>query len=193
MDPVFTPLQHVQPLRDIRDIAPIPWWPPAPGWWLILGALILIGLALWRWRAPLSLRVPIPGITLGTWRWDAAAALRDLERRARAGQDTKTTAGELSELLRRIAMARLGRPACAGLTGRDWLAWLSTHDPDGFPWHARGQALLVAPYAPPDSVHDDLMVLIAAAKGWVSAPEPRARTWWPWSWRSASVRGDGDV
>ncbi len=171
MDPLFTPIQPLQTLRDIRDIPAIPWWPPAPGWWLLLLALVALVYAVWRWRTPLSLRIPIPGITLGTWRWDAAAALRHLKRRAREGGDAKALAGELSELLRRIAMARLGRPACAGLTGQAWLDWLSTHDPNGFPWHERGRLLLVTPYAPPGAGGDDIRTLIEAAEGWVSARE----------------------
>lgn len=192
MDPIFTPLQQAQQLRDIRDIPPIPWWPPAPGWWLVLAGLLLVGYLVWRWRVPLSLRVPIPGITLGTWRWDAAAALRDLRRKVQAGQDPKTTAGELSELLRRIAMARLGRPACAGLTGQDWLEWLAARDPHGFPWQERGKVLLVAPYAPPGALNQDLMGLIAAAEGWVRAREPKTMRWRFWRARPASG-GAGNV
>ncbi|NEV62586.1 DUF4381 domain-containing protein [Thiorhodococcus minor] len=191
MDPILSPLQQAPQLRDIRDISSIPWWPPAPGWWLILGAVLLIGYAIWRWRTPLSLRVPIPGITLGTWRWDAAAALRDLRRRAQGGQDPKATASELSELLRRIAMARLGRPACAGLTGPAWLEWLQAQDPNGFAWRERGQPLLVAPYAPPGVTAQDLMALIEAAEGWVSAREPKRRRWRRWRSRSASAPAGG--
>jgi hypothetical protein len=158
-------------LRDIHGITGVPWWPLAQGWWLLLGGLLLLGLAVWRGRWVLRLRVPIPGITLGSWRWDAAAALRDLRRRARAGQDDKQTAGELSELLRRIAMARVGRPACAGLTGQDWLAWLAAHDPQGFPWTERGRVLLAAPYAPPgQAAGRELLALIDAAYEWVSTP-----------------------
>jgi hypothetical protein len=54
----------------------------------------------------------------------------------------KPVATEFSELLRRIAMARHGRTACAGLHGEDWLAWLTEHDPKGFDWRrdARGAA-----------------------------------------------------
>lgn len=160
------------PLRDIRGIEGVPWWPLAGGWWMLLGALLVLGLLAWHWRT--VLRLPIPYLTLGSWRWDAAAALRDLRRRDRAGQDGKTTAAELSELLRRIAMARLGRGACAGLAGEDWLDWLSAQDPRGFPWRERGRILLDAPYAPPGRLGDRrLAELIEAAYAWVAAPQPR--------------------
>ena len=65
-------------LRDIRGIEGVPWWPLAPGWWMILAALVTLAFAAYHWRTILRLRVPIPGITLGTWRWDAAAQLRAL-------------------------------------------------------------------------------------------------------------------
>ena len=164
-------------LRDIRGIEGVPWWPLAPGWWLLLAALAVIAFAAYHWRTILRLRVPIPGITLGTWRWDAAAQLRALRRRAREGQEAKTTVGELSELLRRIAMARWGRDACAGLNGEDWLSWLAAKDPAGFPWEVRGQILLTAPYSPPGTRGgEDLLALIDAAYAWVSAPNPKPAT-----------------
>jgi hypothetical protein len=164
-------------LRDIRDIPPLPWWPLAPGWWLLGFALLMLALAAWHWRAPLALRMPIPGFILGSWRWAAVSALNDLRRRTRAGQDAKITAGELSEILRRIAMVRFGRAACASLTGNAWLDWLAAHDPNGFPWQDRGRVLLVAPYAP--ACHGGegfLPALIDAAQAWVTAPDPRRRS-----------------
>lgn len=138
-------------LRDIRGLDPVSGWPPALGWWLVaLGVLLLFYLA-WRYRASLRLRIPpIPVLRIGNWRWDAGRQLRDLRQRALT-QDPRRTAAELSELLRRIAMARLGREACAGLTGADWLAWLTERDPRQFDWLQRGRLLLDAPYAPPAS------------------------------------------
>lgn len=185
MDATAQSLQQIPMLRDIQDIAPIPWWPPAQGWWLIaLGVLIVI-VGAWRWRARLSLRIPIPGITLGSWRWDAAAALRDLRRRAGKGQDARQIVGELSELLRRIAMARLGRAACAGLTGTGWLDWLTRHDPNGFAWHERGRLLTDAPYAPAGALKSpasatDLLALIDAALAWVEVRDAPRRWRLPW-------------
>jgi hypothetical protein len=161
-------------LRDIQGITGVSWWPLATGWWLLLAVLVALAFAAYHWRTILRLRVPIPGITLGTWRWDAAAQLRSLRRRAREGQDPKTTVDELSELLRRIAMARWGRESCAGLTGEEWLAWLAAKDPAGFPWEVRGRLLATAPYAPPGALSErDILALIDAAYSWVSAPNPK--------------------
>jgi hypothetical protein len=154
-------------LRDIHGPDPVFWWPPAPGWWLLALGIIL---GLWLlWKLLTMLR--IPAVMELTWRWDAARRLRELRRRVRKQQDPKESAAELSELLRRIAMARLGRSACAGLTGSDWLDWLQQNDPQNFAWSEQGTLLLDLPYAPPGSASAErtqLMGLIDAAQNWVA-------------------------
>ena len=38
-------------LRDIHLPPPVSWWPLAPGWWLLLGTLLLLtAIAFWLWR-----------------------------------------------------------------------------------------------------------------------------------------------
>ena len=79
---------------------------------------------------------------------------------------TQQIAIELSELLRRIAIARLGRAHVAGLSGESWLTWLQQHDPAGFDWPRFGKPLLTLPYAPPGSSQENveqLLPLIDAA------------------------------
>ncbi|MGB5735797.1 MAG: DUF4381 domain-containing protein [Thiohalocapsa sp.] len=162
-------------LRDIDAVLGNPWWPLAPGWWLLLAALAVLALALWRFDLVWRLRVPIPLITLGSWRWDAGRELRQLRREA-TDASVKDTASELSELLRRIAMARHGRNACAGLHGADWLGWLAEHDPKGFDWRDQGRLLLAAPYAPPARTEAELnalLRLIDAAMEWVVAGQAK--------------------
>jgi hypothetical protein len=165
----------VDQLRDIQGIGGVPWWPPAVGWWVVAGAILLLLALAWRWRTLIRLRLPpLPVFNIGSWRWDAARQLRTLRGHA-VQQDIKQTAGELSELIRRIAMARRGRDACAGLTGEDWLDWLKGNDPAGFDWTAGGRLLLEAPYAPPgvQGRQEELLRLIDAAEAWVVAEEPK--------------------
>ena len=111
-------------LRDIRGLDPMPWWPVAPGWWFLLAGLLLLAFVLyfaWDWWRHRRGR---------DWRSDARQHVQALRERL-AWADARTLAGELSEVLRRIAMARLGRRSCAGLAGTRWLAWLEVNDPKG--------------------------------------------------------------
>lgn len=148
-------------LRDIRGLDPAPWWPPGPGWLLILLGLALAALLWWAWQRRRDL-------ARGIWRLDARRRLGGLERRL-SGLTAREAAGELSELLRRTAMGHYGRAACAGIIGEDWLAWLEARDPRGFPWRSEGRLLLTLPYAPPAASVGDgelLRPLVRAALAW---------------------------
>ena len=154
-------------LRDIRGLDAIPWWPMAPGWWYLIGAaVLLLLLALLREWLIYS------GIWLG-WRADARRQLRILKKSLRK-DDPREVAGKLSELLRRIAMARCGRRQAAGLTGDVWLQWLNEHDSSRFDWEKRGLILLTAPYMPPDMEvqRKELGQLISAAIRMVNVKDP---------------------
>lgn len=162
-------------LRDIHAVLGNPWWPPAPGWWLLLATLLGLGFIAWSLRGSWRLRLPIPFITLGDWRWDAGRELRRLRRPA-PGTSMKTRIAEVSELLRRVAMARHGRAACAGLSGPAWLDWLSAHDPKGFDWRTHGGLLIRAAYAPeppPGSGGAEINRLLDALEVWITVRPPR--------------------
>ena len=163
-----------QYLRDIRGLDAIGWWPPARGWWLIaLLVLIIVVSAIWVWRTK----------RFGSldWRTEAMQHLRALRRQLHR-REPKNVAGDLSELLRRIAIARGGRRACAGLAGDAWLDWLNQDDPNGFDWKRKGHVLLELPYAPPhiQARVDELRDLIDAAISWVTSSKeestPQAST-----------------
>ena len=154
-------------LRDIHGLDAVPWWPLAPGWWILAGllALLLVAIAGRHW---LLYHAPWIG-----WRGDARRQLRMLKK-ALPVEDPRDIAGRLSELLRRIAMAHSGRREAAGLTGDDWLYWLASQDNSGFDWAQRGQLLLTAPYMPPSLAvaRDELSTLITAARRWIDAAAP---------------------
>jgi hypothetical protein len=162
-------------LKDIHGLDPISWWPPAAGWWIAGGLLLLVATLLFLWIRHLIHYPP------GSWRNEARKALSDLRRR-RYQLTSKDAAGALSELLRRIAIARFGRHGQASLSGEEWLLWLQQNDPNGFNWGDRGQVLLSLPYAPDDWVVDQSEVdsLIIAAQELVAnsredAQRPRGR------------------
>ena len=154
-------------LRDIHGLDAIPWWPLATGWWYVIGFILLCALVIaasyWLMRyAP----------WLG-WRRDAHRQLRALKK-ALPREDPREVAGRLSELLRRIAMARSGRRTAAGLTGENWLHWLAERDSSNFDWERRGGVLLQAPYMPPEMAVEraEVAALIRAARRWIDATQP---------------------
>ena len=133
----------IEELRDIHGLDTISWWPPPLIiWLLILLSLLLLALLI-LWLRQLYLYPP------GSWRGEARKALRQLRVR-QFHQTAKENASELSELLRRTAMARFGREKQASLSGTEWLHWLQQVDPNGFNWSKEGEILLSLPYAPPD-------------------------------------------
>lgn len=136
-----------RPLRDIHDALGNPWWPLAPGWWLLLALVVGVVALAWHFRRVRWVLPAIPLLYIGDWRWDARRELQRLRRTPRQ-TSLKVRLAALSELLKRVAMARYGRSACAGLHGQAWLDWLSAHDPDGFDWRQHGQLIVSAPYAP---------------------------------------------
>ncbi|HWS78106.1 MAG TPA: DUF4381 domain-containing protein [Thermomonas sp.] len=101
------------PLRDVHEgIAPA-WWPPAPGWWMVFAAIVLIaGFFAWRMRRARRRR-------------EAILRLFD-ETVDRAGTPSQQVAA-MSELLRRAA--RRKHPDAGALDGEDWLRVLD----DGLP------------------------------------------------------------
>ncbi len=157
------------PLADLRDWHlpdPISWWPPAPGWWLLAG-LVVVGslLAVYWWRR---------------WHRQGAGtrtALRQLDalRIALATDgDARRFAIGVSQLLRRLALVRYPREQVAGLSGSAWLLFLdATGGAGGF---AQGAGRVLAESAYRDASFDEgfdpeqLSLLVAR---WIrSQPRP---------------------
>lgn len=129
-------------LTEPAQPAPVSMAPETAGWW-IAGAIVVIALAFGLWRGWLGWR-------RNAYRRDALAALDT------AGQD----AAAIATILRRAALAAFPRRDVAGLSGKDWIAFL--HATGRFPDKAATQ-LLRAPYAPGTDAPD----LHQAAKDWI--------------------------
>lgn len=146
--------QALSQLRDIHLPDPVGWWPLAPGWWALVGLIVLtlIGVLTARMLYRRSLRF---------------AALCELSRiRAQAdAADGQWVATELSVLLRRVALRRRGGIA-APLAGPAWAAFLR-EGPCGLD-HQIADWLAEAPYAGPGMPTPVPPArLITAAEQWI--------------------------
>ena len=113
-------------LQPIIMPAPISWWPPALGWWL-LASLVLIVPMVWFYlmyagkeQAPQPSDDPL-----------RASALAQLHALAKPydGEQAGTWLQQLNQLLKRICAVRYPEYASHTLSGREWLAFLDSRCP----------------------------------------------------------------
>lgn len=125
-------------LHDLVVPPPVSWWPPAPGWYWLMGIGLVIGFYLLlrefvRWQHNRYRRE-----ALAQWRiqW---MKLADANTRVAATAD-------LAVLLKRAALSAFPRNQVASLTGGEWMAFLDqTGQMDGFASEA-GKLLEQAAY-----------------------------------------------
>lgn len=99
------------PLRDIHLPPPVPWWPLAPGWYVLAGGVVLLAVAAWwAWRRYRGGRLARA----------ALAELTAIEQAFDATGDTAACARALSRLARRVVLAT-PVPGAAAATGDAWL------------------------------------------------------------------------
>lgn len=143
------------PLRDIHLPDPIGWWPPAPGWWmLVILMLAVIAWLFWRWRQQKHAEQGLE------------SALLELERLQRQyGTNTKELLRELSVLLRRVAISQYGRQTVSGLTGAAWVKFLD--DKAGKPLFGSKLTHLLTevPYRP--ETQAETKAVLQATREWI--------------------------
>ena len=106
------------PLRDIHAAAPLAWWPPAPGWWVL--ALLLALLLVW-----VSRQLWLRG---RAWRLKRAlkAEFSNILTACRSSRDGCLMLAESATFLRRLLVHIGGRKARAGVVGEAWAEYLSS-------------------------------------------------------------------
>lgn len=113
-------------LQPITLPAPISWWPPALGWWLL--ALLLITLfSLWLYvtRSRASTNQVISSDPLRD------SALQQLHALVKPydGVQAGPWLQQINQLLKRICATRYPDSASHTLSGREWLAFLDSRCP----------------------------------------------------------------
>ena len=144
------------PLRDIHLPDPVPWWPPAAGWWWAIGlAVLAIGAIVWtvrHWRQGRIVR-------------SARARFAAIQASYAEQPDATRLVTELSGLARRVAVTVAGRERAAALTGDAWVRLLDDLSGTAAFSSGAGRLLTEAPYQRPGTV--DTETLLCAFGAWL--------------------------
>ena len=106
------------PLQELRDVHlpdPISLWPPAPGWWMVFG-VVVTGVIVFMWMRAYRRRTKARRL--------AVAELGVVKQHYDTHHDDRWVVQQLSEIVRRYALASFPRTEVAGLVGSSWLGFL---------------------------------------------------------------------
>ena len=135
-------------LRDIHAAAPVPWWPPAPGWWVL--ALLVLVLLTWlgrrliaRYRAHQRRKQMLAWV-------DHLNANIDSQRNPQGYLST------LNRIFKLVALRAFPDQHCAALAGQDWADFLS-EKMKNTPLADSLSVLASGPYDPAPQFDPDMM------------------------------------
>lgn len=151
LDPGQDPLAT---LHDIHLPPAVPFWPLAPGWIMLAGALVVLALLAllleWRRRQTLAYR-----------------AQQDLKAIARA-TDARVVGAGAAVLVRRVLLSKDPQAPAAAYTGAAFARYLA-EGRGGVPEEI-GRFLALAPYLPPgapEAAAVDRDALVRAVRRWI--------------------------
>ena len=163
------------PLRDIHLPADVSWWPPALGWWLVIGLLLALVVIVFivRW---VKKRKQFTRIAL--------AEFNQVLANYNSHHNPQQFLQELSALMRRITISAFPEHNAAGMTGDAWLRFLDELAAQQAKKKVSikfdspiGQWLVKAPYqkriAPPQQ---DLQQLIQLCREWIQVISRHGRS-----------------
>lgn len=154
----------LQDLRDVHLPDPVPIWPPAPGWWIVLGLVVTV-LIVFLWARAYRCRTKARRL--------AMAELAAVKQHYDTYQDNQWVLQRLSEIVRRYAMAKFPRTEVAGLVGSSWLRFLDRTGRTNQFTEGVGHLLSAGPYQPESAVPAaDLLTLV---ERWIQHVSPPAR------------------
>ncbi|MFH1215169.1 MAG: DUF4381 domain-containing protein [Pseudomonadota bacterium] len=137
-------------LRPLHSPPPVSWWPPAPGWWLLAGLVLLVSfLIFFRYRGRRVRRY-------------ALAELASLDHSVLAADEYLF---RLAALLKRYALYCYPSSGVEDLTCDDWLRFLDDHGGNGAFTKGCGQVIGNDLFRP--VTHADPVALKELARQWI--------------------------
>lgn len=156
------------PLRDIHLPGEIPWWPPAPGWWILASLIITAMVGGWLlYQRHRQFKLSATRL--------ARVELQAIISQYESAKDPVELLRELSVLLRRLSISLFPRTEVASLTGLAWLEFLDHQTPHKHFTSASGRLLTEAPYRR-EVTADEAELVLKFSQDWIStvaAGKPR--------------------
>jgi hypothetical protein len=146
------------PLKDIHLPDVSLWWPPAPGWWVILISVILIFVFMPKFLRWLR------------WKPVKKLSLRELDRiriELDNGVDDQKVAQQISTLLRRTVISYRGRAVAASTTGESWMKQLKQLSGEECFTPEQDEWLRIGQYQP--SVRCEMQAMLQSCENWIKA------------------------
>jgi len=139
------PLAQLQPLREPDAIG---WWPPAPGWWLLAVAILLLLTLLTVWLLKRYRR--------NRYRKLALQQLKAARQHWLEQGDIPQFVQQINQLLKATAVHVYSNTAVAPLHGQAWLAFLTQSAPsiEKLPDNFSDAIYRPEPNCDPDAVFD---------------------------------------
>ncbi len=143
-------------LRDIHSAPPVPWWPPAPGWWVV--ALLVLAVLVWFGRQLLArYRVHQRRLQMLSW-------IDHLNATVDPQKDPQAYLSTLNRVFKVVALRAFPEQQCARMAGHEWTDFLQRN------LHAKqpGETLSVlvsGPYNPAPQF--DSAIISELARAWI--------------------------
>lgn len=103
-------------LRDIHSAASVPWWPPAPGWWVL--AMLVLAVLVWIGKRLLK------GFRNHQRRQQMLAWVDLLNISTDPRSEPQAYLATLNRIFKLIALRAFPQQSCAQLSGQDWADFL---------------------------------------------------------------------
>lgn len=149
-------------LANLRDLAlppDIPFWPPAPGLWIVAAAcLAMLGVLAWR---------AVQRYRAAAYRRAAIAELETLS--AGIEQSGPDAVAHISAVMKRVAMVEYGRDQIASLSGQAWADFVAHEASTGFDPATIHRLLTEAFDGRSKPQPSELRLLIGHAELWIRA------------------------
>ena len=154
--------QLQEQLKDLRDIHlpdPVSFWPLAPGWW---GLMILVPVLYFL------IRFIVKRLLMPKYKKLALRELSNIETNYQIQKKSHETCGEISLLIRKALVAKLGNKEVAGLVTEEWLAYLDKLSRTECFTNGAGRHIVTSSYSKPKPNSDndkiDIEELFSATK-----------------------------